>query len=190
MASEKIATQNTIATRPDAAAIEPAARDSITLADLPNNSRLSVVTDRQEVTAPTPRAERNLSQNISGQIAQVVGRADAARTEIRLDPPELGRVTVTLQADGDSISAQISSERPEIAEMLRRHNDMLHRELTNAGFRNVSLDFGQPGQGDGGFERPSGPQAGESDVQPGPDDKDSARERSADAAASGLDLRV
>ncbi|MEM9043651.1 MAG: flagellar hook-length control protein FliK, partial [Pseudomonadota bacterium] len=141
------------------------------------------------ITEASPaRPERALSQSISNQIAQVVRGNGSGRFEISLDPPELGRVTVTLTTTGDSVSASIASERPEIGDMLRRHNEMLHRELSNAGFKNVSLDFGfknQQGENHD-FQRQATHQSDGSE----PADERSAGRAEAALVSAGMDLRI
>ncbi|MEM1274940.1 MAG: flagellar hook-length control protein FliK [Pseudomonadota bacterium] len=143
--------------------------------------------DGVQADLPLPRQERVVSQSIAAQITQAVRGQESGRFEISLDPPELGRVTVTLSTTGDSVSAQVASDRPEIGEMLRRHNDMLHRELTNAGFRNISLDFGFQQQG--GAMRDPGQSSGDGSQPETQDTVDAVTQRSS-YTGSGLDLRV
>lgn len=78
--------------------------------------------------------------------AQVVAaiRADRGSNEIdvRLDPPELGRVRISLTFErSDIVTATVSSERADTLDLMRRHQDELARELERAGFSKVRLDF-------------------------------------------------
>lgn len=78
--------------------------------------------------------------------AQVVAaiRADRGSNEIdvRLDPPELGRVRISLTIErSDIVTATVSSERTDTLDLMRRHQDELARELERAGFSKVRLDF-------------------------------------------------
>ena len=116
-----------------------------------SSAALSETAARAESAAAASRtAPVQLPQGIERQIASQLGlavqRGGEGTIEVRLDPPELGRVSVTLTTSGDAVTALISSERPDIGEMMRRHNDLLYRELANAGFKNVTLDFGAHAQ--------------------------------------------
>jgi len=82
-------------------------------------------------------------------VAFAVAQAgDASRVELRLDPPELGRVQIDIRFDDGAAAASISAERPETLELLRRHADALQRELTSAGFTGANVAFSdrRPGQ--------------------------------------------
>ena len=84
------------------------------------------------------------------QLADAIVRTRDGRTEILLDPAELGRVTVTL-GDGDRPGqVGIQVERPETLDLLRRHGDQLVRDLRDSGLPDPRLDFhhrDNPGQG-------------------------------------------
>jgi flagellar hook-length control protein FliK len=58
------------------------------------------------------------------------------RFEIRLDPPELGRIDVRLEIDRDgNVSSKLMVERPETLDMLRRDAAQLERALQQAGLK-------------------------------------------------------
>ena len=86
--------------------------------------------------------------------------ANAARGvkhfDIRLDPPELGRVDVHMSVSRDGkAEALLTADRPETLELLQRDSKTLERALKQAGLdlSNNSLNFslkGQHRQGDGG----------------------------------------
>ncbi len=86
--------------------------------------------------------------------------ANAARGvkhfDIRLDPPELGRVDVHMSVSRDGkAEALVTADRPETLELLQRDSKTLERALKDAGLdlSNNSLNFslkGQHRQGDGG----------------------------------------
>jgi hypothetical protein len=99
-------------------------------------------------TVETPRALPPVApQALAGQITLAVGRATTDRSvEIRLDPPELGRVQINLRPTETGLQATVLAERPETHDLLRRHADLLARDLGAAGFRDVSLDFAAGGQ--------------------------------------------
>ena len=80
-------------------------------------------------------------QAVAGQIAAAVARSDHNRVEIRLDPPELGRVHIHLTTVDGGVLAVVAAQRPETQDLLRRHAEVLAQELTAAGYGEVSLDF-------------------------------------------------
>ncbi|WP_157982240.1 flagellar hook-length control protein FliK [Oceanicella sp. SM1341] len=81
------------------------------------------------------------------QIVSAIDRRDAGRrVELRLDPPELGRVTLHIATDDGNAVAVVTVDRPETLDLLRRHAELLQRELTDAGFRGAQLSFGSSGQ--------------------------------------------
>jgi flagellar hook-length control protein FliK len=62
---------------------------------------------------------------------------------LRLDPPELGRVQIHLVTTDDGARVVVMAERADTHDLLRRHAEMLARDLSDAGFDTVSLDFSQ-----------------------------------------------
>lgn len=79
--------------------------------------------------------------------------------EIRLDPPELGRIEVHLTVDDDGQArAQLTADHPATLALLARDSQHLERALKDAGLQlsNNSLNFslkgeGRQGDGGGGF---------------------------------------
>lgn len=91
--------------------------------------------------AAAPAPTQAQMQHVAGQITLAVGRAASDRIEIRLDPPELGRVQIQLQATEAGMQAMILTERPETHDFLRRHAEVLAKDLGAAGYENVTLEF-------------------------------------------------
>jgi hypothetical protein len=92
-------------------------------------------------TAPVAAAPRE----IAGQITLAIVGTREPEVEVRLDPPDLGRVQIRLAATEAGLQAMVLAERPETHDFLRRHADALARELTEAGYADVSLDFATGG---------------------------------------------
>lgn len=104
---------------------------------------LGTAADRPMVTAN--------AQSIARQI--VHGAADQRRdshgpTDIALDPPELGRVRMSFAEVNGALSLTITAERPETAEMMRRHVALLTEEFARAGLDAPMVDISHGG-GDG-----------------------------------------
>jgi hypothetical protein len=105
--------------------------------------------------AETAAAARPMppAQQIVAQLTVAIQRAPGERVEIRLDPPELGRVQIELSSRDGVLHATVISERPEVHDLMRRHAEMLRQELAAAGHSGVRLEFATgSGQGQGGRE--------------------------------------
>ncbi len=103
-------------------------------------------TDPASVVQSSPSVE---PRAVVQQVTQAVVRMDGARTEITLDPVELGRVSLTFVTREEGVSITVTADRPETADLLRRNSEQLQRDLLNAGYDNVDLGFSQ---GDGGSD--------------------------------------
>ncbi len=96
---------------------------------------------RAELPAPA-----TTPQPATRQIAAAVAQAGGGMVEIRLDPPELGRVQIRLEPAEDGLRAVVLAERADTQDLLRRNADQLARELAEAGYARVSLDFAAGGE--------------------------------------------
>lgn len=124
-------------------------------------------------------------------VADAIVRTREGQVEVVLNPVELGRVTLMLGAEGDPGHLGLYVERPETADLIRRHSDQLLRELRDNGMPEARLDLlRQDGQGQhrgGGFRRdPHAPAAAPEGARAGPAD----RPTSPAATPSRLDIRL
>ena len=83
---------------------------------------------------------------LSGLAVEIVTHADAGRNhfEIRLDPPDLGRINVKLHTDNDgNVTTHVVVDRPETLDLLKRDAASLERALQQAGLKTSDhgLDF-------------------------------------------------
>lgn len=90
-------------------------------------------------------------------------QAGNSRFQIRLDPPELGRIDVRLDVDqSGNVNARMTVERAETLDLMQRDQRTLERALAQAGLDSgkTSLEFSlrqNPfGREDGGDGRPKG----------------------------------
>ena len=90
---------------------------------------------------------------VAQQIAASVIRASGDRVEVRLDPPELGRVALSFQIRDDLVIAHVSADKSETSDLLRRNGDDLQRALKEGGFGDVELDFSGGGEAQEGQTR-------------------------------------
>lgn len=116
-------------------------------------------------------------------------------TEISLNPRELGQVTLSLQMIDGSMVVLIATERPETADLMRRHIDTLAQEFRSLGYQDASFTFtARHGSAEGQARNPDA----------APDDRATPMDHPADTAADrymprpaagqtgrgGLDLRL
>lgn len=96
-----------------------------------------------------PAAPANAAQApvVAAQLAlAVLKRGEPGAVELRLDPPELGKVRLELRFDSaDQVSITVHAERPETLDLLRRGADALDRDLRDAGLSLADLDFASSG---------------------------------------------
>ena len=80
--------------------------------------------------------------------------------EVALDPPELGRVRLQMAEMAGVLTLTIHAERPETAELMRRHLDLLAQEFSDAGVDAPSVRVSQDGpDGDRAEQQPdNGPE--------------------------------
>ena len=87
------------------------------------------------VSQPGPQAA---AIPLAGVAIEIAGKALAGknRFEIRLDPPELGRIDVRLDVDRDgNVTSRLTVDRPETLDLLRRDATGLERALQDAGLK-------------------------------------------------------
>jgi flagellar hook-length control protein FliK len=99
------------------------------------------------VTSPPPTAVP-----IAGLAVEIASHALAGknRFEIRLDPPELGRIDVRLDVDRDGkVTSRLAVDRPETLDILRQDAPALERSLQQAGLKTAddALQFSLRDQG-------------------------------------------
>lgn len=88
----------------------------------------------------SPGAAMPSPRYIAAQIA-VQNTQPGTPLEIALDPPELGKVRLTLLPGDAGMTVQITAERAETIDLLRRHAGILSDEFQRQGQRDASFDF-------------------------------------------------
>ncbi|MEO9822861.1 MAG: flagellar hook-length control protein FliK [Yoonia sp.] len=111
---------------------------------------------RQHVSSP-PQAQvvQNLNsyeaKSIAQQLAAQITKQNDGSTTIRLNPEELGPVRMSLRnADGVMVMT-ILAERPETAEIMRRHITELAQEFQALGYESMTFEFSGDGPGQDNF---------------------------------------
>ncbi|PRY93223.1 flagellar hook-length control protein FliK [Hasllibacter halocynthiae] len=145
--------------------------------------------DGLRVVVPDAGAPIDLSARRA--VAEAVVRLNALGggvTELRLDPPELGQLRLSVAPAENGVAVTVAADRPETLELFRRHGDQLLHLLQRETGGEATLDFGGSAR-----ERapPFPPDAAEGPAPPG----EAARPapspmRLIDLAGGGLDLRL
>lgn len=137
--------------------------------------------------APSATAQV-IAQQIAAALANPASDADAP-LELALDPPELGRVRMQISEIAGTMTLMIHAERPETADLMRRHLELLAQEFSQAGLNAPSVHISQEGAENGGErsgrEAPDGSSVGATEP-----DIDGARALPQRTATGGLDLRL
>src|SRR5690606_15199491 len=79
-----------------------------------------------------------LGDRLSMQINQNVKEA-----RIRLDPPELGRIEMTVRLDGDRLNIQLNASNHQVRDLLSQHADRLRTDLLAQNHQSVDVHVGQ-----------------------------------------------
>ncbi|NRA98530.1 MAG: flagellar hook-length control protein FliK [Rhodobacteraceae bacterium] len=89
-------------------------------------------------TASLPSAS---PQQVVTQVAEVLRQPANGPIEVSLSPEELGKLRITMTGTEASMVVQVSADRSETLELLRRHIDLLAQELKSQGFESLSFEF-------------------------------------------------
>jgi flagellar hook-length control protein FliK len=137
------------------------------------NDQASATATAQPAAAPTSNAMEP-AVPIAGLAVEIAARAQAGqnRFEIRLDPPELGRIDVRLDIDSSGqVTSRLVVERADTLEHLRRDSAGLERALQDAGLKTAEngLQFSLRDQGFAGRDTNSQSPATAQLLVPDPD---------------------
>jgi len=89
-------------------------------------------------TAAAPQTAAQTPVPLAGVPVEIATKARDGKTnfDIRLDPPELGRIEVRLNIDRDgNVTSRLIADRPETLDLLRRDSSGLERALQDAGLK-------------------------------------------------------
>ncbi len=107
----------------------------------PLQAETTLQTESAKPQAPAAQTKVDAPEAARQVFASI--RADkGGGVDLRLDPPDLGRVRIQFSFErSDVVVATVSSERGETLDLMRRHAGDLARELQRAGFESVTLEF-------------------------------------------------
>ena len=115
-------------------------------------------------------------------------RVGGGHAEIRLDPPELGRVRVELWVREGAVTIVLQADRAETVDLLRRHSDALAEELRAEAGADAEIDMRFSRQGGGTDPGRADPPDPDPATPPGGAPDRPAAERG--PAAGRIDLRL
>ncbi|WP_168769514.1 flagellar hook-length control protein FliK [Yoonia sediminilitoris] len=144
------------------------------------------VTPHTATVAPTT-AGPETARHVASQIAVAIRAEPGRATEIVLNPPELGRVKLSLKAVDGVITLNVAAERQETIDLMRRHIDTLTQEFKSLGYNDISFSFSEREEAEA-EDAPSndGDQLKTDDLQP----KEGKQTLRPAIATTGLDLRL
>jgi len=99
--------------------------------------------------APTAAPDLPRAQAVVQQIADAARLGPEGQIEVTLSPEELGRVRLTMSPADAGLAVLVQADREETLELLRRHIDILARDLSDQGYGALNFSFGHTGQGSG-----------------------------------------
>jgi len=89
-----------------------------------------------------PAHQQAAIQSLAAQISSRTSGTGDRELHLRLDPPELGSVRISLSGTEGHLTATVTAERADVDQLLRRHAQDLEGALADAGYEGVNIDFG------------------------------------------------
>lgn len=114
----------------------------------------------------------------------------SAPVEVMLAPEELGRLSMTMVVEGERMHVTLSCERPETADLMRRHADQLVQEFREAGYSGATLSFGRWGGGGAASQGFAGWSTANDSDGPIPESQPQPLHRPMPIGDNGLDIRL
>jgi len=130
------------------AALEPGSQ--LFVQEGSSSAKLVNVQPSQVATSAVQTSSAAVASTASAQlVAAIRTEPKSGDIELRLDPPEMGRVRISLSVEtADAIKAVLTVERPETLEHLRRNMNQFTEELRLAGFESIDVEFSEGGDTD------------------------------------------
>jgi len=184
------------ASAPESASIDLRNQPMGTFADFsrPIEKQPMVLTIRAATSGGNPSLPVDtLALHISRNLSNGVNKF-----QIRLDPPELGRIDVKMEVGQDGrVQTTLAADRPETLDLLQRDAKLLQRALDDAGLKsdNGSLNFslrdqeGNSGQSANAGSNDQG-SAAQDDHQAEPEIAENAAHYIADLDTGRVDIRI
>ncbi len=105
------------------------------------------VKDRLSAQPLSPQSTAQLNSTVArqifGQLSAGLSQLGQGGIEIRLNPAELGRITIQILEGSLGQSANVLVEKPEVLDLLKKNENLLQSEFDGAGFESLSFTFDQ-----------------------------------------------
>lgn len=102
---------------------------------------------RTEAKVETPVGHPQWGQEVGDKVAWMVGKQES-RAELVLNPPQMGRIEVSITLNGDQASAAFNTTNPAVREALESALPRLREVLADAGVRLDQAQVGSDTRGD------------------------------------------
>ncbi|CUH51374.1 flagellar hook-length control protein FliK [Shimia marina] len=117
--------------------------DSALAAAIEESSARSILSPQEAVSQARLANSAPNPAYVVRQIADAVKMSDKSLIELAMDPPELGKVRMSLSESSGVMTVSIAAENQATTELMRRHIDMLRKDFMEMGYENVSFSFEQ-----------------------------------------------
>ena len=145
-------------------------------------------TSAPAATAALARAEQITAQ-ITGQMASLSNIADrAVPLEITLDPPELGQLRISVARGDDGMVLNVTIDRPETLDLMRRYAGLLTQEFQRQGLENTGFSFSGRDRDPSGSAHADPNGSGQAPNESGPGEQVAITANHLEA--TGLDIRI
>lgn len=98
--------------------------------------------DRPMLDATKPTGAVHSHSNVVPQIAEAIRTANGTTIEVSLSPEELGKLRIAMSPSDNGMVVQITAERPDTIDLIRRNIELLAQDLRNGGFTDLQFSFG------------------------------------------------
>jgi len=119
--------------------------ESIRETDVRQENVFSLALDKDQLIGGGKLFIPEIIRQIAPQLVPAISRDAGNTTEIALNPVELGKLRMNVTIHDGVVALQIMAERPETADLLRRHIESLAAELHALGFGDVTFSFSEGG---------------------------------------------
>lgn len=127
---------------------------------------------------------------VAQQVADVIRASRDGTLEVTLRPEELGRLSLSFNGDGNTLSVSLSADRPETLDLIKRNLALLEQDLRDLGYDSLNFAFDDGGGRDGQSDDPRDPATAAGQGLASEDAQPPNANLSAYAARGGVDLRL
>ncbi len=114
--------------------------------DEANNSSRSIVSVQEAASQARLNNSAPNPAYVVRQLADAAKMSDKNLIELAMDPPELGKVRMSMSEAAGVMTVNIAAENQATTELMRRHIDMLRKDFLELGFDDVAFNFEQNGR--------------------------------------------